>query len=86
MNTGEAVVQKEVGESAAWIYERPRQRGKMHLLTIGCISVTGVWSGELGQYYLAWAPLLKRDKAKEREILETVRRTKRETRRDAEVV
>lgn len=65
----EAVVQRVAGQAAAWIYEKPRQKGKMHLLTIGCISVTGDWKGELGEFFLAWSPLLKRDKQKEAEII-----------------
>lgn len=53
-----------------WIYDVPANRGaKVQLLTIGGISVTGQWYGELGQYFMAWAPLLKRDKRREAEIL-----------------
>lgn len=54
----------------AWRYEVPPNRGaKVQLLTVGGISVTGQWYGEHGQYFMAWAPLLKRDKAREAEIL-----------------
>lgn len=53
-----------------WRYEVPMQRGaKTQLLTKGGISVTGQWAGELGEYYFAWAPLIKRDRVKEAEIL-----------------
>ena len=53
-----------------WRYEAPANRGaKVQLLTVGGISTTGLWYGELGQYLLAWAPLLVRDKAREAEIL-----------------
>ncbi|CAN7305855.1 hypothetical protein LJR296_001440 [Cupriavidus necator] len=53
-----------------WIYDVPPNRGaKVQLLTVGGISTTGHWYGELGQYLLGWAPLLKRDKAREAEIL-----------------
>lgn len=53
---------------AEWRYEKPKHNGKMLLLTIGGVLVTGVWRGDLGENYLAWAPLLKRDRAKEAEI------------------
>jgi hypothetical protein len=62
------VVQRVVGAAAAWIYEKPTSRGKMQLLTIGGISVTGTWYGEVGEHFMAWSPLLKRDKDKERII------------------
>ncbi len=65
----EPVVQRMAGQAAAWIYEVPERRGKMHLLTVGCVSVTGDWKGELGEFYLAWSPLLKRDKEKEAAIV-----------------
>jgi hypothetical protein len=53
----------------AWSYEKPRFPGaKMMLLTVGCVLVTGTWYGEVGEYFLAWAPMPKRDKVKEREI------------------
>ncbi len=63
------VVQMMSGQAAAWIYEKPTRGGKMQLLTIGCVSVTGDWKGELGEMFLAWSPLLKRDKQKEANIL-----------------
>ncbi len=63
------VVQTMSGQAAAWIYEKPTRGGKMQLLTIGCVSVTGDWKGELGEMFLAWSPLLKRDKQKEAAIL-----------------
>lgn len=65
----EPVVQRMAGQAAAWIYEVPARKGKMHLLTVGCVSVTGDWKGELGEFYLAWSPLLKRDKEKEAAIV-----------------
>lgn len=63
------VVQSCVGAVTAWRYEKPQHNGKMNLLTIGGVAVHGSWYGEVGEYFLAWAPLLKRDKQKEREIL-----------------
>ncbi len=56
-------------EPAGWVYEKPKKNGKMQLLTIGGVAVSGTWRGEVGDFYLAWAPLLKRDKVKEAEIL-----------------
>jgi hypothetical protein len=42
-------------------YVDPAPRGvKLTLLTIGKIQVTGVWTDDGS--YIAWAPLLKRDK------------------------
>lgn len=52
-----------------WRYDIPQDRGsKTLLLTVGGICVTGTWLGDLGQYYIAWAPMPKRDKAAERLI------------------
>jgi hypothetical protein len=57
-----------------WIYEKPQHAGaKMMLLTIGCVLVTGTWSGELGENYLAWAAMPKRDKQKEKEVIAAYR-------------
>ncbi|HIH2748260.1 TPA: hypothetical protein ACYLN4_004026 [Burkholderia lata] len=53
-----------------WVYAKPEHGGKKCLLlTIGGIAITGVWHGEVGQYYLAWAALPKRDKQLERRLL-----------------
>lgn len=49
-------------ETQTWVFDTPplNIRGsKMQLLTIGKVSVMGKWSGTLGQYFVAWAPLLK---------------------------
>lgn len=48
-------------ESQTWNFEVPpaNLRGsKMQLLTIGRVCVHGVWQGGLGEYFVAWAPLL----------------------------
>jgi hypothetical protein len=50
-----------------WLYPGvgdplPPGGAKVSLLTIGGIQVTGTWSNE---GFLAWAPLLKRNKEKE---------------------
>ena len=43
-----------------WHRSLPVLRGKkMQLLTIGGICVVGQWYGDLGQAFVAWAPLLK---------------------------
>jgi hypothetical protein len=48
----------------SWSFTLPPssiRSGKMQLLTIGGICVTGSWYGQLGEYFVAWAPLLKID-------------------------
>lgn len=48
-------------EEQCWHFEvpPPNLRGKkMQLLTIGRVSVYGVWQGGLGEYFVGWAPLL----------------------------
>ena len=46
-----------------WNYSIPAQTdSKIVLLTIGGVAVIGQWSGYIGQYYTAWAPLLKTNK------------------------
>lgn len=58
---------------ASWRYELPADRSsKMLLLTVGGVLVTGVWTGELGENYLAYSPLPKRDKAIEDRLFSTV--------------
>jgi hypothetical protein len=58
----------------AWNYEKPQHGGaKCLLLTIGCIAIVGNWSGEVGESYLAWAPLPKRNKEREAQIREEMR-------------
>ena len=52
-----------------WRYSVPDASGqKMLLLTIGRIATIGSWSGSYGQYFIAWCPLPRRDKAKEAEL------------------
>lgn len=49
-----------------WRYEVPKATdSKVLLLTVGGVAVTGNWTGKFGQYFIAWAPLPKRDKAQE---------------------
>jgi hypothetical protein len=43
---------------------------KLQLLTIGGIAVQGTWCGQLGQNYVAWAPLLTYDHNKFNETIE----------------
>lgn len=53
----------------AWRYERPANTGaKMMLLTVGRVAVLGTWFGDLGEAFIAWAPMPKRDKIKEVEL------------------
>lgn len=47
-------------EDQGWRYSIPPNRGvKMVLRTIGNVAVIGHWYGHLGQYFVAWSPLLK---------------------------
>ena len=60
-------------ESPEFLYpeagDPPAPRGvKLNLLTSGGISTHGIWTE--GSNFIAWAPLLKRNKAKERLIAE----------------
>lgn len=49
-----------------WRYEIPKRTdSKVFLLTKGGIAVTGQWYGALGEAFIAWAPMPKRDKAQE---------------------
>lgn len=53
-------------DQAEWVYAEPSDRGAtVSLLTVGGIQVKGRWEGAWGELYIAWAPLLKRDKARE---------------------
>lgn len=52
-----------------WNYDIPPDKGaKVLLLTVGHVAVLGRWEGRIGEFYLAWSPLPKRDKVREREI------------------
>jgi hypothetical protein len=52
-----------------WRYEVcPRSDAKVQLLTIGAVATSGNWTGAYGEFYVAWCPLPKRNKAKEREL------------------
>lgn len=49
-------------------YTKPTHSGKCLLLTIGGVLIVGKWDGEVGQYFLGWCPMPKRDKELEREL------------------
>ena len=52
-----------------WEYRKPPPTGKkLHLLTVGKTEVIGQMVGALGKHYIAWAPLLKRDRETERDM------------------
>ncbi|RQT19388.1 hypothetical protein DF044_01630 [Burkholderia contaminans] len=71
MTLGKNYVTAPVSE---WVYEKPQHGGaKCLLLTIGGIAITGVWQGEVGQYYLAWAALPKRNKGQEAKLMQKSR-------------
>lgn len=62
------------GEQLNWRYEiAPNSDAKVYLLTIGRIATTGSWHGAYGQFFIAWAPMPKRNKELEdRLVLEGV--------------
>jgi hypothetical protein len=52
-----------------WRYEVPENRSaKMLLLTIGGICVLGQWQGRLGEQFMAWSPMPKRNRDAERRL------------------
>lgn len=62
MSSSQQKVHTGAQSEQQWNFDIPPsglKGAKMQLLTIGGISVTGTWLGNLGQYYVAWAPLLK---------------------------
>lgn len=62
-------------ESPEWNYEVGPSNTKVSLKTIGGIQTVGIWDGAYGFAFIAWAPLIKADKAKE-ELLKQYRFTK----------
>lgn len=54
--------------AAPWRYEVCPYGDTVDLLTVGGIRVKGQWWGKLGEHYMAWMPLPKRDKRKELEL------------------
>lgn len=53
-----------------WRYYVPANRSaKMCLLTLGRTMVQGPWTGELGEHYVAWSPMPKRDKDLEDQLI-----------------
>lgn len=52
-----------------WRYTIPaRSDSKMLLLNLGGVAIIGNWYGQLGEHFLAWCPLPKRDKVAERQV------------------
>ena len=54
--------------ASPWRYEVCPYSDTVDLLTVGGIRVKGRWQGKLGEQYMAWMPLPKRDKRKEFEL------------------
>lgn len=49
-----------------WRYSvPPRTDSKMLLLNLGGVAIIGSWYGAVGEHFLAWCPLPKRDKGLE---------------------
>jgi hypothetical protein len=52
-----------------WRYTIPPADGaKRQLLTRGGVAVHGVWWGALGEAFIAWTPMPRRDRSKEKEL------------------
>ena len=52
-----------------WHYTKPKNPdSKMFLLNLGNVATIGNWYGEVGQYFKAWCPMPKRDKALEKQL------------------
>jgi hypothetical protein len=57
------------GEAPTWEYVQEPPRGtKLSLLTKGGVQVVGEFTGKLGENYIGWAKLIKRDKEIERKL------------------
>ena len=54
--------------ASPWRYEVCPYSDTVDLLTVGGIRLKGQWQGKLGEQYMAWMPLPKRDKQKELEL------------------
>lgn len=53
-----------------WRYEvAPNTDSKVNLLTIGRIAASGNWYGDYGEFFIAWAPLPKRNKELESRLV-----------------
>ena len=55
-------------EATPWRYEVCPYSDTVDLLTVGGIRLKGQWQGKLGEQFMAWMPLPKRDKQKELEL------------------
>ena len=54
------VIYKEAADSKVWSVSYPPMSlscKTIQLLTIGNVIIKGRWSGKLGEFYSAWAPL-----------------------------
>ena len=54
--------------ASPWRYEVCPYSNTVDLLTVGGIRIKGQWQGKLGEQFMAWMPLPKRDKQKELEL------------------
>lgn len=53
-----------------WTYAvPPNSDSTMFLLTIGRIAMRGRWQGALGEFFIAYCPMPKRDKQLEEELI-----------------
>lgn len=56
-------------EEIYWRYEVPEYKSaKSLLLTVGRVAVIGQWYGEYGEHFIAYSPMPKRDKQREKEL------------------
>jgi hypothetical protein len=53
-----------------WTYAVPPSTdAMMFLLTIGRIAMRGRWQGRMGEFFVAYCPMPKRDKALEEQLI-----------------
>lgn len=52
-----------------WRYTVPETTAPLLLLTRGRILTKGCWLGALGEFFVAWAPVPKRDKDLEERLI-----------------
>lgn len=56
-------------EEIYWRYEEPEHKSaKCLLLTVGRVAVIGQWYGKLGEAFVAYSPMPKRDKEREEKL------------------
>lgn len=61
--------QKHISGGAPFVYAVPAHTdAKLILLTVGATAVVGNWYGKYGEFFVGYAELPLRDKAREKEL------------------